>query len=296
MKKLRVAVLMGGPSAEHDVSLKSGAMVAENFDPKKYAVQKVVIERNGRWPISLSFLKKRCDAAFIVMHGEYGEDGTIQEILEKAKIKFTGSGSKASRLGMDKLASSAIFKKSGLRVPGDAQSLPLVVKPADRGSSVGVSIVKSVRELPEAVTLALKYSNSLLLQEFIHGRELTCGVVEVGNEVRALPPTEIISKASEFFDFKAKYVAGASREITPAELSPQKTKEVQNAALLAHKAIGAKGLSRTDMIMDNAGRIYVLEINTIPGMTKTSLLPQQAKAAGISFPKLLDLIVESAVK
>jgi len=300
--KIRIAVLMGGPSAEHDISLKSGRMVLKYLDKKKYRAKAVVISKNGEWPIDFVTLKKNFDLAFIAMHGEYGEDGTLQKILERHQIPYTGSDWRASRLGMDKLVSLSLFKKAGLNVPRLVRrKFPMVVKPVDRGSSVGVSIVYSPRDLPRAIALAQRYSPRIMRQEFIKGREVTDGVIEVNGKLKALPPTEIISKASPFFDYRAKYQKGACDEITPARLPSKLIKQIQQTAIMAHKAIGARGFSRTDMIIENCQpphtkcKIYVLEINTIPGLTATSLLPQQAKAAGISFTQLLDFIIEAAL-
>lgn len=295
MNKLRVAILMGGPSAEHEVSWKSGQMVLEYIDKARYDATPIVIGKDGRWPMPVAELKKKFDVAFIAMHGEYGEDGTIQELLEKQGVKFTGSGSVASRLGMNKLEALKRFAKAGLRVPLPPTKFPVVVKPADRGSSVGVSIAKTPLELVVATKLALTQSPNVMFEQFIKGREFTCGVLEVNKKAKALPPTEIIPKSEAFFNFDAKYTAGATREITPPQLPPAKIKALQRAALTAHNAIGASGMSRTDFIMDEGGRIYTLEINTIPGMTKTSLLPQEATAAGITFPELIDAIIRAAL-
>lgn len=294
--KLRIAVLMGGPSAEHEVSLNSGAMVLKNLDQKKYIATPIVIGKNGAWPVKPETLK-RYDLAFIAMHGEYGEDGTVQALLERLGIPFTGSDANASRLGMDKIAAAEAFKKAGLKIPltinlGRVKKFPIVIKPADRGSSVGVSIVKNHSELERAIANAKKFSLNVVAQQFISGREFTCGVLEMNNEPTALPPTEIVVKRGIFFDFDAKYTQNATEEITPPNNLPQaKIKALKHAALAAHKAIGARGISRTDMIMDKRGKIYVLEINTIPGMTETSLVPQEARALGLSPTKLLDNII-----
>ncbi len=305
MEKLCIAILMGGPSLEYDVSLKTGKMMAENLDKQKYVVKKFLISRKGEWPISLEKLspggrspfgrKNSFDLVMIAMHGEYGENGEVQKILEKAKIKFTGSDSRASRIGMDKILSAKMFRKAGLNVPENTKKIPLVVKPVDRGSSMGVSIVRDKKELAMAIKKARTCSRNIMMQEFILGREFTCGVIEIKGKPMALPPTEIIPKNSSFFDFKAKYSVGGSDEITPPNLAANKIKTLQKIALKTHKAIGCRGLSRTDMIMDKYGKFYVLEINTLPGMTATSLLPQQARAVGISFPKLLDIIVAAAL-
>ncbi len=302
---------MGGPSAEYAISLRTGKMILQNLDRARYRARSIVVSKKGLWPIPFSRLKKEFDLVFIAMHGEYGEDGTVQALLEKYHIPFTGSGSRASRLGMNKIASGKLFERSKLHVPQPATALPLVVKPADRGSSVGVSIVKKISELTPAITKALQSSSSILLQQYIRGREFTCGVLEwkiVGtrNQARetsclcrgnllALPPTEIIPKGATFFDFNAKYTAGASKEVTPPRMRAKTINAIQRIALTAHQAIGARGFSRTDMILDKQGRLWVLEINTIPGMTATSLLPQGAKAAGIEFAKLLDVIIDTAL-
>ncbi len=218
-------------------------------------------------------------------------------------MPYTGSSSRASQLGMDKEKSLKLFKKSRLAVADFVTKvekipeigLPAVIKPLDRGSSIGVSIVKSFGELVPAIQLDRRYSSKIMSQKYIKGREYTCGVLDVGKNTIPLLPTEIIPKKSAFFDYTAKYTAGASREITPPRLSHKKIEELQKLALKAHKAIGACGLSRTDFIKDRDGRFYVLEINTLPGMTETSLLPQAAKAVGISFPELLDIIIERAL-
>ncbi len=303
--KIRVAVLMGGPSSEYEISLKSGQMVMKGLDKKRYSAKAIRISKKGKWPIIPSELKKQFDVVFIVIHGEYGEDGTVQKILNRYNIPFTGSGTKASQIGIDKVRSSVLFDEKGLNVPdfavvGGAKkfmfNFPVVVKPADRGSSVGVSIVRDIRELPVAIKEAEKYSKRVMVQKFIRGRELTCGVLEMDGKPKALPPTEIIPKGGRFFDYKAKYTAGATHEITPARLTADELGRIQEAAVKAHKIVGASGMSRSDFMMDEEGRFYILEINTIPGMTETSLLPQAAKADGLSFAELLDRIILAALR
>ncbi len=309
--KIRVAVLMGGPSAEHDISLATGEKVLESLDKEKYAPKAVVISKKGKWPITLAKLKENFDVAFIAMHGEYGEDGQVQKILEKADIPYTGSDSRASEIGMDKAVSAGYFEKAGLRTPKftlltikDPKKIgleqirfvfPTVIKPADRGSSVGISIVKKVQDLLPALQKAAKFSPKIMIQEYIKGREFTCGVVEMNGEAQALPPTEIITYHSEFFDYEAKYTPGVTREVTPPEIPSAEIEKIQEIAVKAHRAIGARHFSRTDVIQDKERNYYVLEINTIPGMTATSLLPQQAKAAGIEFSALLGQIIQSAI-
>lgn len=259
--------------------------------------------------------------AFIAMHGSYGEDGTIQGMLELAGMPYTGSGILASALAMDKVKSAEIFRAHGILTPKFVAfeksdwkkyrsavkkqigrlSYPLIMKPRDQGSSVGVSIVKSAAQLEKAVGIAFKYSNRAMAQQYIRGKEVTCAVIDRGVPLSAiaLQPTEIIPKNSAFFDYRAKYTPGASQEITPPHLPKSVIKKIQRTALAAHTALGCSGMSRTDMILENpkskvqSPKLYVLEVNTIPGMTETSLLPQAAKACGIEFPELLERIIEA---
>lgn len=302
--KVRVAVLMGGPSAEHDISLKTGEQVLEYLDKKKYQAKAVKISKEGKWDIPPAELAKKFDIVFLALHGEYGEDGTVQAILDKQKIKYTGSGARASKLGMDKGKSAAAFKKAGLVSPRFVLmnkdfvfnfGYPVVVKPNDRGSSVGISIVDGFHDLTHALEIATQVSKDIMIQQFISGREMTCGVLEIDGKLTPLTPTEIIPRSAKFFDYEAKYVAGASREISPPKVSRGIIKKIQQSALKAHKVIGCAGYSRTDFILGNDKKLYVLEINTLPGLTETSLVPQEAKALGIRFPKLLDLIIDSAL-
>ncbi len=315
---MTVAVLFGGTSSERAVSLETGKNILKNLDRKKYILEPVVIGKNGKWkmqgkelepPDALKLAEKRgVEVVFIALHGKYGEDGTIQGLLEFLDIPYTGSGVLASALAMDKIRSSELFVLHGFLVPKFsafskknrkkifwAGKFPVVVKPADGGSSVGVSIVKRKSELPNAIKKAFAVSEVIMLQEYIRGDEVACGVLDVGRKPLAFPPTQIIPQKREFFDYHAKYVPGASREVTPPELPKETIRKIQNAALLAHRVLGCSGLSRTDMIVKN-GKIYLLETNTIPGMTETSLCPQAAKAAGISFPELLDKIIQGALR
>lgn len=305
---------MGGPSAEHDVSINTGKKVLASLDRLKYFAKGIVISRKGKWPVTPAKIKKLFDVVFIAMHGEYGEDGTVQRILDKYRIRYTGSGARSSALGMDKVASSAVFARAGLPIPkfsllkikkgslvptGVKQSLfhlPVVVKPTDRGSSAGTRVVKKIQELLPAIQEAAKFSANVMVQKYIEGREFTCGVIEIKGKLKTLPPTEIVPKLRGFFDYYSKYTTGASREITPPRIDKKEIEKIKKLALKAHRAIGARGMSRTDFMQDESGKFYVLEINTIPGMTATSLLPQEARAAGIEFRELLDLIISSALK
>jgi len=308
---VRVAVVSGGPSSEYEVSLKTAKMVMSRLKSQKYQAEEVRVSKMGKWPISFKKLKEEFDVVFIAMHGEYGEDGKLQAKLEKEKIVFTGSGSKASKLSMDKALLSEFLKKKGVLIPEFAflknrapvknfgpvicACLPLVVKPSDRGSSVGVTIVNKLTDLAPAISEAMKYSSNIMVQKYIAGRELTCGVIEKDGKLIAFPVTEIIPKKSKFFDYKAKYVKGASEEITPAKISQKAAAEVKKQSLKIFKMAKCQSYARMDYILGEDGKIYFLEINTLPGMTETSLLPQGAKAHGIEFSSLLDIIISNAL-
>lgn len=315
---IKVAILMGGPSTEYHVSLNSGKNVINNLRPDKYLPLPVVIDKNLKWHFitlrkilnekeAIVFLKKVCDVVFLALHGSYGEDGKIQKLLEKNKIKFTGSDSKASKIGIDKMKTYKILKKENISFPPTWTfksfykifkkkkiKFPIVVKPNDQGSSVGVSIIKNPTEksLIKAVNKAKKFSKKVLIQKFIDGYEITCGVFHR----IALLPTLIVPQEREFFDYYSKYTAGATQEITPAPLEKSLLRQVRKIALKVHRAVGCRHFSRTDMILGKDKNIYVLEINTIPGMTKTSLLPQQLMACGIKFSEFLDKIIKLALK
>lgn len=337
-KKLKVAVLMGGNSPEHDISLISGSEVVKNLDIKKYEVLPVTITRDGKtWQIgdrkdfinspaskqkkrklASSFLTKRnfnssdiiknhnIDVVFIAMHGAGGEDGKVQALLELIETPYTGSGVLPSALAMDKKYSKLIFEKAGLKVPSGIVvnkktnlasaikklKFPAFVKPSTAGSSVGITKVKESEGLKKAVELALQFSNEALIDEYIEGTEVTCAII--GNEDSfALPLVEIVTK-NDFFDYEAKYNAKLTEEITPARINDFLTKKAQKAALTAYKAIGCKGFGRVDMII-RKGEIYVLEVNTIPGLTPVSLLPKAAAAANISYQMLLDKVIQLAL-
>ncbi len=309
-KKIRVAVLVGGPSSEHEISLRSGAMVAKFLNRKKYEVKMIKISKTGKWPITFQKFRERFDVAFNALHGEYGEDGTLQRILDRESIRYTGSGLRASEIGMNKIKSFTVFSKHKLEtspycvvtnfpnavIPPSCLGFPAVIKPANRGSSVGMSIVERLPELPDALKRCFKTSNVCIIQSYIRGIELTCGVIEIAGKSIVLPPTEIVPITRTFFDYHAKYTPGATKEITPARIPKALEKKVMRAALVAHKSIGASGYSRSDFIFGEDKKLYILEINTLPGLTRESLLPKAAKVAGIPFPKLLDCIIDATFK
>jgi len=308
MKKLRLALLAGGKSGEREVSLKGAAEVIKALDPRKYEVKRYDPATDlARLATDAASL----DVAFILLHGPFGEDGTVQGFLDLLALPYQGSGVLGSAIAMDKNLSKILYRYAGLKVPEwhmaskedidkpgkilGQLGLPLVIKPASQGSSLGMSIARSEDAISEGLKKAFAIDRQVMIEEFIMGREITGGVI--GNsELTALPLVEIIpGEEYEFFDYQAKYQPGASKEICPADLDEPITIRAQNYALAAHRALQLRGYSRTDMIV-SGDDIYVLETNTIPGMTPTSLLPQGAAAAGLDFPALLDRLIELALE
>lgn len=289
MKKIKIAVLMGGKSAEHEISLMSGREVIKNLDKEKYEVFSVVVSKTGQFDLP----KEKVDIAFIALHGPFGEDGAVQGMLEFLGIPYTGSGVLASALGMNKIMFRKLMQVEGIRVPKETNKVPCFVKPYNQGSSVGASIVKSQKDLNKAIKVAKKYSNQVLVEEYIEGTEITCAVM--GNDkAYALPLIEIVPK-NKFFDYESKYKAKETQEIVPARISSSLTKKVQELAIKVYRTVGCRGFGRVDFILTDANVPVVLEINTIPGLTPMSLMPKAAKAAGISYPKLLDKIITYAL-
>jgi len=307
-KKLRLALLAGGKSGEREVSLKGAEEVVKALNPQKYEVRRYDPATDLA---KLATEAETLDAAFILLHGPFGEDGTVQGFLDLLSLPYQGSGVLGSALAMDKNLAKVLFRNSGLKVPEwymaskediDNPSiilgelgLPLVIKPASQGSSLGMTIARSEEDITAGLQKAFAIDRQVMVEEFIEGREITGGVF--GNdELTALPLVEIIpGDQYEFFDYEAKYQPGASTEICPAELDDKITARAQQFALTAHHALQLRGYSRTDMIVNDDG-IYVLETNTIPGMTPTSLLPQAAAKAGLDFPVLLDRLIELALE
>ncbi|MFA5095832.1 MAG: D-alanine--D-alanine ligase [Candidatus Omnitrophota bacterium] len=290
-----IGVLMAGPSSEKKISLKSGRAVCEALQKAGFRAVPVIIKTDdARENIRLLEVKK-IDCAFIALHGRFGEDGGIQKILDSLKIPYTGSRVKASRLAMDKIASRRIFKRSGLKVPRSrvlekascsgfelrGLRLPIVVKPATHGSSIGLSVVEDPRQVPRAIDAAFAFDARIIIEEYIKGRELTVGILDE----RAMPVIEIVPKHA-FFDYQAKYKKGLTDYIVPARLSPAVAGRVSRAALEAHRLLGCFGCSRVDIILNDRNEPFVLEVNTIPGFTETSLLPKAAKQSGIDFTSL----------
>src|SRR3954466_555986 len=295
----KVAVLLGGRSAEREVSLKSGSMVlaalrkkgvdAHGFDPKEKSLESLVKEKFSR--------------VFIALHGRFGEDGTVQGILEWLGIPYTGSGVLASALAMDKLRTKRIWAAEGLptappvvlttesdlKAVSRKLGLPIFVKPAREGSSVGMSKVKRAGDLEEAFTLAVNYDPGVIAEKFIDGPALTVAIL--GEE--ALPVIRI-ETPREFYDYEAKYIANDTRYLIPCGLPQPKEKQIQAMCLKAFQALGCRGWGRVDLMLDRRGRPYLLEINTAPGMTDHSLVPMAARAVGISYEDLCVKILEGA--
>ena len=251
----------------------------------------------------------RPDVVFIALHGPGGEDGTVQGMLEVLGIPYTGSGVLASALAMDKAMAKRVLSSVGVRMPqdvtvrrGDGEAaarasrlaLPVIVKPNRQGSTIGMGIVRDPSELDAALAAAFRHDDTALVEQFITGTEITVPVL--GNDLLEVLPIVEIVPAGGFYDYQAKYTPGATDEIVPARIPAAVADEARNIALLCHRTLGCRGMSRADMIVTDAGEVYTLEVNTIPGMTPTSLLPRSAQAADIPFPRLLDRLIDLALE
>ena len=308
MAKLRLALIAGGVSAEREVSLRGAAGVEQALNRDRYEV----VRYDPATDLArIAADAANIDAAFILLHGVHGEDGTIQGFLDLLGIPYQGAGVLGSALAMDKNLAKIMYRLAGLPVapwvmvePGDlrdsgriesAVGLPCVVKPVRQGSSIGMSIVRTLDQLPAALELALRHDGEVMVEAFLKGRELTAGVL--GNsELTALPLIEIIPDSRfDFFNYEAKYQPGATREVCPAPVSETVRARAQDYAVRAHRSLQLRGYSRTDMILVGE-ELYLLETNTIPGMTPTSLLPQAAAEAGLPFGALLDRLIELALE
>ena len=308
MTKLNVALLSGGISSERDVSIKSGYQVYEALDKARYNVTRHDPATDlGELVANAS----RIDVALIILHGPYGEDGTVQGLLDLLHIPYQGSGVLGSALAMDKWTSRRLYKEAGLPVPPyevltrggayDPEALakkpgyPLVVKPRYGGSSIGTSIVQAPQHLEGALDRAFEHGPNAIVEAYLEGTEIT-GAILGNDDLQRLPIVEIIPESGyAFFDYEAKYKQGATREICPARVSDTFSERAQSYAATAHRALCCRGCSRTDMIIHDE-TIYVLETNTIPGMTPVSLFPLAAKTAGISFSLLLDRLIQLALE
>jgi D-alanine-D-alanine ligase len=298
---------MGGRSAERDVSLLSGEQIYQALIEKGYDADKIDVDEN----VVENLKKAGADVVFIGLHGRFGEDGTIQGLLEIMDLPYTGSGVMASAIAMNKAMSKRVIESAGIPTPpflvltsssdfdvenekniiANKIGYPVVVKPACEGSTIGISIVKNDSEIAAAIELAFSYDKEVVVEKFVEGTEITIGIL--GNDPAALPTLEIVTE-TDFYDYETKYTAGLSKHIIPARIPEEYRAKAQKVAIAAHRALNCRGYSRVDVIVDNEGTPHVLEINTLPGMTKLSLYPDSAKAAGYEFPELISKIVELA--
>ncbi|PIU82753.1 MAG: D-alanine--D-alanine ligase [Elusimicrobia bacterium CG06_land_8_20_14_3_00_38_11] len=296
MKIKKIGVIYGGKSSEREVSLKTGAAIAKALKKEKFST---VLIDSGKKDFIKKLLLSKIDFAFIALHGPFGEDGTMQGLLEILGISYSGSGVLASALAMNKIYSKKIFESENIptpkwqvitsvsRLPSTISRLPVVIKPAKQGSAIGITIVRKKSQLKKAIKNALKYDDEAIAEEYIEGTEITVPILGA----QPLSPIEIIPK-NEFYDFYSKYAAGGSWHLIPPRLSQKIIYKVKQLGFLAHKSLGCRAMSRVDMIVDRKNKIYVLEVNTIPGMTATSLFPESAKYDGYTFGKLLKKIIE----
>jgi D-alanine-D-alanine ligase len=298
----KIGVLMGGDSSEREVSLRSGHAMEAALRRRGYRVVGLEVNRS----IALEIQKKGIEIAVIALHGRGGEDGTIQGLLEVMGIPYTGSGVAASAIGMNKVLTKRLLDYDGLPTPRYAVlrgptkdylslplgfELPIVVKPASEGSTIGVSMVREERDFSTALEQAFSYGPTALVEDYIDGQEITVGILEE----EPLPVIEIVPK-EEFYNYEAKYTAGKTEYILPARLPQPTYRELQQLALKVHHAIGCEGYSRVDMRVDRKLRPFVLEVNTLPGMTESSLLPKAAQEAGFAYDELVERILTTALK
>jgi len=328
--KLKVAVLMGGTSAEREVSLSTGRQILNALDPDLYTVYALDTASGQKFlppgvtrPLGLLHAagsgaeitalpqlpqaapSERPDVVFIALHGRGGEDGTVQGMLEVLGLPYTGSGVLASALAMDKAMCKRVLMAAGVLMPQDVTlkrgetpagdvTLPCIVKPNAQGSTIGMTVVGQPGEMEAAIALAFEHDDTVLVEQFITGTEITVPIL--GNdELEILPIVEIVPRGG-FYDYEAKYTAGATDEIVPARIPDDVAAGARRIAKLCHRTLGCRGMSRTDMIVTPGGEVYTLEVNTIPGMTPTSLLPRSASAAGYGFGRLLDRLIGLALE
>lgn len=321
MHRTRVGILRGGPSSEYEVSLKTGASMLTHLPQDTYEAKDILIDRNGVWhlrgrPIDPHRAIQQFDVALLGLHGAYGEDGTVQRMLQTHGIPFTGSDSLSSAIAMNKAMTKEQAEAAGLTISphfileslpegGTAMrdaflsmSPPFVIKPIDSGSSVGVSVVKMLPDFEAAIRNAFLHSQKVLVEQYVFGREATAGVVDDfrNEEIYALPPIEIIPpKKAGFFNLEVKY-NGETQEICPGNFTFAEKQKLQEAAIAIHKQLGLRHYSRSDFIVTPRGKVYFLEVNTLPGMTAESLLPKSLAAVGCTFPDFLDHLVRLAMR
>lgn len=308
-EKLCVALLAGGKSGEREVSLSGAAIFEKALDPEKYVIRRY----DPAYDLELLARDaEEIDFAFILLHGLFGEDGSVQGMLDLLDIPYQGAGILGSAVAMDKNLAKVLYRTVNIPVAdwrivdrtGGAQSgeivsefgLPVVIKPVRDGSSLGLTIAKTVEQVASGIEQALKNDHRVMVEKFIKGREITVSVLGNDDPV-ALPIIEIVpGEEYEFFDYNAKYLPGASKEICPADIDPELASAAQQFGVSAHRVLQLSGYSRTDMIIDEDNNLYILETNTIPGMTETSLFPQAAKEYGLDYPRVLERLIELGIE
>jgi D-alanine-D-alanine ligase len=303
--KTRVAVIYGGRSGEHEVSLRSAKAVMEAMDEEKYKIIHYLISKEGKWSprpiVPEPGGNPGIDVVFPMLHGTFGEDGTVQGLLDLANLPYVGAGVLASAISMDKEMMKRVAKERGLPVvewfvvPGThAFDFPVFVKPANLGSSVGISKARNCEELKAAIELASSYDRKVIVERGITGREFECAVL--GNEDPvAATPCEILP-SREFYDYEDKYLLDAAQTVIPADLSPEQTAEMQRLAVECYRAMECEGMARVDFLLESAtGKLYINEINTIPGFTSISMYPKMWEYSGLAMPKLIDRLIELAL-
>jgi D-alanine-D-alanine ligase len=310
--RLRVAVIYGGRSGEHDISLRSAKSIIEALDPNKYKVIHYVISKEGKWrpkPITPEPNgNPEIDVVFPVLHGTFGEDGTVQGLLELAELPYVGAGVLASSVSMDKEIMKRLARERGLpvveyavvgsaddRPESSAFGYPVFVKPANLGSSVGISKASNDDELQKAIDKALRFDRKAIVERAIVGREFECSVM--GNrDPQAAIPCEILP-SRDFYDYEDKYLLDAAKTVLPADLTPEQTAEVRRLAVECYRAVDCEGMARVDFLLENAtGKFYINEINTIPGFTSISMYPKMWEHCGLPMPKLIDRLIELAME
>jgi D-alanine-D-alanine ligase len=313
-ERIRVALLFGGRSGEHEISLRSAESIKRALDPAKYQLIDYFISRDGKWhPSALSPEpggNPGIDVVFPILHGTFGEDGTVQGLLELAGLPFVGAGVLASAVSMDKAVTKKLCLQAGLPVvehlvltrggfdpaclhlPFD---FPVFVKPANLGSSVGITKAKNSAELKDALLSATRYDHKVLIERGVTGREFECAVLD-GDPPKASVPCEIIP-SQEFYTYEDKYLLDQARIDLPARLTGEQTSEMQRLAVACFDAVGCEGMARVDFLMDGtAGQLYINEINTIPGFTSISMYPKMLAYSGIPYAQLLDMLIGLAMK
>ncbi len=313
MPRLRVAVLYGGRSGEHEVSLISAESVIAAMDPERYEVQRILITKEGRWqprPISPEpGGNPGIDVVFPVLHGTFGEDGTVQGLLELAGLPYVGAGVLASAVSMDKEMMKRLCVERNLpvveymvvtrgRVKAEEicsrMQYPMFVKPANLGSSVGISKAKTCEELKAALDLAGQFDRKILIERGIEGREFECSVLGNDHPVAAVPCEILPSR--EFYDYEDKYLLNQAQTVVPADLTPEQTSEIQRLAVACYKAVECEGMARVDFLMEAATqKIFINEINTVPGFTSISMFPKMWEACGVPYATLIDRLIELAL-